>query len=97
MARNISGAFLGIQIDAIYHTGVVMEGVEYTYDGGLKTVEPGISMGSGPMEILDLGETNLPMDVILEYLESLRSIYTAEVFNRPTGAENKLLTNCIGI
>lgn len=78
LARNISAALLGIQVDAVYHTAVVFGGVEYTYDGGIKSLEPGKSMGP-PMEIIDLGETNLPMDIIMEYLDSLREIYTAEV------------------
>ena len=31
------------------------------------------------MEILSLGKTDLPLEIILEYLESLKAIYTAEV------------------
>ena len=31
------------------------------------------------MEVIDLGESSLPQDVILEYLSSLKEIYTAEV------------------
>ena len=31
------------------------------------------------MEIVHLGKTSLPQDVIAEYLESLKRIYTAEV------------------
>jgi len=33
MAREVSAAFLGIQIDAVYHTAIVMGGIEYVYDG----------------------------------------------------------------
>lgn len=32
-----------------------------------------------PMEIIPLGKTDLPLEVILEYLESLKQVYTAEV------------------
>lgn len=32
-----------------------------------------------PMEIIRLGKTSLPEDVISEYLDSLKQIYTAEV------------------
>jgi hypothetical protein len=31
------------------------------------------------MEVITLGQTALPMEVILEYLESLKEVYTAEV------------------
>lgn len=31
------------------------------------------------MEIIKLGSTELPIEVTLEYLESLKEVYTAEV------------------
>jgi len=79
MARNISAALLGVQIDAIYHTSIVMEDIEYTYDGGVKTLSPGTSHLGKPFRVIDLGESHLPTEVIMEYLDSLREIYTAEV------------------
>ena len=79
IARSMSATFLGVQIDAIYHTSIVMEGVEYVYDGGIKTVRPGSTHLGQPMQILDLGTTGLPMDVIMEYLDSMREIFTSEV------------------
>ncbi|KAM0147426.1 hypothetical protein ACHAPG_010588 [Botrytis cinerea] len=81
LARNMSAAFLGVQIDAIYHTSVVFEGIEYTYDGGVKTVKPGETHLGKPLQILELGKTDLPMDVILEYLDSLKEIYTFEAYD----------------
>ena len=79
MARQFSAALTGVQIDAIYHTAIVMGGVEYTYDAGVRTVRPGSTHLGKPMQILQMGETRLPEDTILEYLDSLREIYTAEV------------------
>lgn len=29
IARQMSASLLGVQIDAVYHTSIVMEGVEY--------------------------------------------------------------------
>ncbi len=29
MARNMSASLIGTQLDAIYHTSIVLEGVEY--------------------------------------------------------------------
>jgi hypothetical protein len=79
LARQMSAALTGIQIDAVYHTAIVMGGVEYTYDAGIRTVRPGATPLGRPMQIIRLGETHLPEDTILEYLDSLREIYTAEV------------------
>lgn len=79
LARNMSAAFLGVQIEAIYHTAIVMEGIEYLYDGGIKTARPGMTHLGKPMRIVELGKTELPMEVIIDYLESLKEIYTAQV------------------
>jgi len=78
LASSISLAFLGTHIDAVYHTSIVMEGLEYVYDGGIKTVDAGKTYLGKPMQVLELGTTDLPMDVIMEYLESLKEVYTAE-------------------
>jgi hypothetical protein len=56
-----------------------MEGIEYFFGQGVHTCRAGGTHHGKPMEIISLGRTSLPMEVILEYLESLKSIYTAEV------------------
>jgi hypothetical protein len=43
MARNYSKFLLGKQIDAIYHTGLVVYGVEYYFGGGICQGFPGVS------------------------------------------------------
>jgi hypothetical protein len=81
IARNFSAALLGVQIDAVYHTSIVLGGIEYTYDGGIKSLKPGSSHLGPPLQSLELGQTSLPMEVIMEYLESLRGIYTAAAYD----------------
>lgn len=81
LARNISSSLLGISVDAIYHTSIVLQGVEYVYDGGIKRVNPGRTHLGMPMEIKQLGTTSLPMDVIQDYLESIRPIYTSQAYD----------------
>ena len=75
----MSGQLLGIQIDAVYHTALVFGGVEYFFGAGVQTSYPGGTHHGRPMEIIPMGETQLPLEIILEYLESLKSIYTMEV------------------
>ena len=69
----------GTQIDAIYHTSLVLNGVEYYFGQGIQTAVPGSTHHGQPMEKLHLGKTELPMDVIEEYIQSLAEIYTPEV------------------
>lgn len=66
-------------MDAIYHTSIVLDGVEYYFGQGIQTAAPGSTHHGQPMEVVHLGSTELPADVIEEYLSSLAGIYTPEV------------------
>ena len=79
LARDMSMSLLGFQLDAIYHTSIQLNGLEYVYDGGIVAIVPGSSHLGRPMQQIPLGKTELPMDVVEEYLDSLRPIFTAEV------------------
>ncbi|KAG9191375.1 desumoylating isopeptidase 1 [Alternaria panax] len=81
LARSLSMQFLGIQIDAVYHTSIVLDGIEYYYGQGVQTCRAGTTHHGRPMEVIKLGQTALPMEVILEYLKSLKEIYTAETYD----------------
>lgn len=72
---------LGFQLDAIYHTSIELDGREYVYDGNVVAIAPGSSHLGQPLQRLHLGTTQLPMDVIQQYLESLRDIYTVQAYN----------------
>lgn len=79
LARQMSLSLLGFQLDAVYHTSIELQGREYVYDGGIISIVPGTSHLGQPLERLHLGKTDLPMDVVGDYLESIRSIFTIEV------------------
>lgn len=81
MARQMSQQFLGIQIDAVYHTAVVFGEVEYFFGAGVQTCYPGATHHGRPMEVIDMGRTELPLETILDYLESLKEVYTAESYD----------------
>ena len=57
LARAFSGQFLGIQIDAVYHTSIVLEGIEYFFGHGIQTSYAGATHHGQPMEQILLGET----------------------------------------
>ena len=81
LARQFSLGLTGIQIDAIYHTSVVFGKVEYFFGQGIHRKIPGSTHHGRPIEIIRLGTTDLPVDVIQEYIESLAAIYTAESYD----------------
>lgn len=79
MARQMSMGMLGFQLDAIYHTSILLNGLEWVYDGSVVAIKPFTSHLGRPFEVIPLGQTTLPMDIIEEYVDSLREIYTVEV------------------
>ncbi|KAH7246292.1 PUL domain-containing protein [Fusarium tricinctum] len=81
LARQMSQGILGFQLDAIYHTSIELNGKEYVYDGGIIAIRPGSSHLGHPLERIPLGKTNLPIDVIEEFLDSLRPIFTVEAYD----------------
>ncbi|KAI0398345.1 DUF862-domain-containing protein [Xylariaceae sp. FL0594] len=81
LARQMSLGFLGFQLDAVYHTSIELDGMEYVYDGGINVIRPGSSHLGRPLERIHLGKTELPLEVIIEYLDSMRDIYTPEAYD----------------
>ncbi|KAI5790149.1 PPPDE putative peptidase domain-containing protein [Geopyxis carbonaria] len=81
LARTMSQQMLGVQIDAVYHTSIVLGGVEYYYGHGIQTSAPGRTHHGQPMEIVPLGTTALPTEVITEYIDSLKSSFTPESYD----------------
>ncbi|KAI5252000.1 DUF862-domain-containing protein [Aureobasidium subglaciale] len=81
LARMMSQSLLGVHIDAVYHTSLVFGGVEYFYGAGVQTCYPGSTHHGQPMEKINLGKTEIPLDDILEYLDSLKETYTAESYD----------------
>ncbi|KAI9711835.1 MAG: hypothetical protein M1820_001980 [Bogoriella megaspora] len=81
LARQLSRDLLGTYIDAVYHTSIVVGGVEYFFGYGINTCRPGTTHFGSPMEKIALGTTELPVEVILEYVESLKETYSPESYD----------------
>ncbi|EWC48556.1 hypothetical protein DRE_01778 [Drechslerella stenobrocha 248] len=81
LARVYSQALLGQQVDAVYHTSIVIDGVEIYYGAGIQRSYPGTTHHGAPEQVLDLGYTALPADVVAEYLESMKEIYAPESYD----------------
>ncbi|KAI4272545.1 MAG: hypothetical protein LQ337_005239 [Flavoplaca oasis] len=77
----MSLSFLGTHIDAVYHTALVFGGIEYFFGAGVQQTYPGATHHGRPMEIIPLGKTDLPLEIVLEYLDSLKEVYTTESYD----------------
>lgn len=83
IAKQLSTTLLGIQLEAVWHTSIVMGDVEYVYDGGVQTVKPGKTHLGPPLQTIPLGRCEIPLDVVMDYLESMKTIFTPQVSHLP--------------
>jgi hypothetical protein len=71
MAQNMSLPLLGYKIDGIWHTSVVVHGVEYYYGQGIQYASPGHTHHGSPLQELDMGSTEVDPITFKEYLTEL--------------------------
>lgn len=74
-AMLLSQQMIGIPIEAVYHTSIVVHGKEYFFSRGIAFSKPGESVHGIPMEVVDLGTTYVSTEIFEEYLVDLRSEY----------------------
>jgi hypothetical protein len=66
LARSLSQGLIGRQIDGIWHTSVVCYGYEIYYGQGIFVTERvGRTQYGTPVEIKDMGITEIPQEVRL--------------------------------
>lgn len=82
MARQFSLPFLGIHLDAIYHTSVVLRNREYYFGQGIQiSSPPGVTHHGAPLEVLDMGATELPEELVGEYLADVADQFSAQKYD----------------
>ncbi|KAJ3433171.1 desumoylating isopeptidase [Anaeramoeba flamelloides] len=81
MAKSLSPMLIGKQIEAIYHTAVVVYGREYFYGGGICEGTPGRTQYGTPMKVEEIGETVIPKDVFVDFLRNISHKYTQQTYD----------------
>ncbi|XP_057215151.1 desumoylating isopeptidase 1b isoform X2 [Triplophysa rosa] len=82
MARQLSFMMLGKQLEGIWHTSIVAYVEEFFFGGvGISSCPPGGTLLGMPDSIVDLGNTEVPRDLFLEYLSSLSGSYSPEKYH----------------
>lgn len=83
MARQLSPVMLGKQLDGIWHTAIVVHGKEYFFVGeGINSCPPGGTPLGEPDSVVDMGFTEVPAELFMEYLTSLaESTYRGDKYN----------------
>lgn len=74
LARFYSPMLLGILIDAIYHTSVVIRNKEYYLDQGIKVNSPpGHTKYGTPIEVLEIGTTGVDDELLNDFINELKN------------------------
>jgi thiol-disulfide isomerase/thioredoxin len=81
MAKNMSRQFIGKQIDGIWHTGIVVFGKEFYYGGGICQDPPSRTPYGNPMQKIDMGFTELPEELFIEFLEEIAPKFSADKYD----------------
>lgn len=81
LAKAMSLGLVGKQIDGIWHTAVVAFGKEYAFGQGIQEFIPGVTPYGHPIEKILMGHTQIPTEVYLEYIETLKEIWTASKYH----------------
>lgn len=72
MARSMSQQLLGIQLDGIWHTGIVFRGKEYFFGGGIFSDRPALTPYGRPDKRLQLGSSTKTEAEFEAFLNSIR-------------------------
>lgn len=81
LARQLSSQFLGKVIEGIWHTGVGVYGKEYFFGGGIQSVPLKQSPYGQPVQVAELGTTQVPQEIFEEFLRDIRPRYTQETYS----------------
>jgi len=68
-------------LDGIWHSGIVVYNTEYFFGGGICSAPKGQTPFGVPTKIEHLGETEIPIELFLEFLESIKSSFTINTYN----------------
>ncbi|KAG5885932.1 hypothetical protein JTB14_010961 [Gonioctena quinquepunctata] len=83
MASRISPMLLGKKIDGIWHTSIVVYNREYFFGSrGVESCNPESTALGKPLRVENLGETQVPYSVFIDYLNGLsESSYAGNTYS----------------
>ena len=81
MARSMSLAIIGKQLDGIWHSGIAVFGVEYFYGGGICAAPAGRAIPHLPYQEIHLGETTKSQIELETFLQSVNTRYTQATYS----------------
>jgi len=94
MASGMSEQLLGVHIDGIWHSGIVVHGREYFFGGGIFYDAPGGTQYGVPNKKLSLGETSKTLAEFEAFLDSIRPRFRMQDYNLLSHNCNNFTDEC---
>lgn len=81
LAKSMSMMFIGQQVDAVYHSSLIVYGRQYYFGGGICWDAPEQTPYGKPIQKIEMGTTEIPKEVFEDYIKDLGPKYTAEKYH----------------
>lgn len=84
MVKTWSPILIGKAIEGIWHTAVLVYDMEYFYGGGILCLNPNdfeTEYDIHPVNVIDMGVTQVDQSLFHDYLSSIQKNFTAETYN----------------
>lgn len=94
MAQQLSPAFLGKQIDGIWHTGIHVFDREYYFGGGICCDPPGQTPYGTPHTLHPMGTTTKTKEQFLQFLATVSSRFTMHSYHLLDNNCNNFTDEC---
>jgi len=81
LAKIFSRQLAGKYFEGIWHTSIVVYGTEYYYASGIQSDVPRTTPHGQPVQTFDMGETFIPKEMFLEFLNEISPRYSAATYD----------------
>ncbi|GAA5987254.1 hypothetical protein JCM11641_003382 [Rhodosporidiobolus odoratus] len=81
LASVYGPALLGQPVEGVWHTSLVLYGMEISYGHGISATTPGTTHHGTPTKRFSVGTTHLPKSTLLTHLSHLGSTYTPSSYH----------------
>lgn len=80
-AESMLRGILGVEVEGIWHTSVVVFSTEYYFFSGIKRAVPGTTHFGAPKKKISFGVTNIGKQELDLFLEKNKDLYTDKTYD----------------
>ncbi|EGG15511.1 hypothetical protein DFA_10353 [Cavenderia fasciculata] len=94
MAKMFSQSLIGKQIEGIWHSGIVVYDREWYFGGGILNDRPLATPYGRPVQVINLGTTEITSDLFKEFLDGVRDRFRMDTYHLLENNCNHFTNEC---